>query len=275
MTVRGRSWRKAGVASGLAVLGIGMNAPASGGTIVEYPANPSATPVARAMAVDKSIIRRAVFSAVPPGSKPTAVSTTPLAGFPRPFAGPSYAILTTGNARLADDPNDSGDAGSTAGGPSIRGARDVTIMRIDLRIPKNANCLSFRFRFLSDEYPEFVGDDFNDAFIAELDASNWKAATKEDPRITAPRNFAFTSNRQPIRINRVGVTGMTAFRARGTTYDGATRILRASTRVNRSTRHLYLSIFDQGDRIYDTAVFIDKLIIGRRSRCANGVVVER
>ena len=275
MTVRVRSWRNAGVACGLTALGIGMNAPVASGIIVEYPANPSATPVARAMAVDKRIIRRAVFSAVPPGSKPAAVSTTPLAGFPRPFAGPSYAILTTGNARLADDANTSGDDGSTAGGPSIRGARDVTIMRIDLRIPRNANCLSFRFRFLSDEYPEFIGDDFNDAFIAELNGSNWKAATKEDPRITAPRNFAFTSNRQPIRINRVGATGMSAFQARGTTYDGATRILRASKRVNRATRHLYLSIFDQGDRIYDSAVFIDKLIIARRSRCANGVAVER
>ncbi len=275
MTVRGRSWRKAGMACGLVAAGVGMNAPAATGIIVEYPPDSSATAVARAMAVDKSVIRRAVFSAVPPGSKPAAVSTTPLAGFPRPGADSRYAILTTGNARLADDANTSGDAGSTAGGPSIRGARDVTMMRIDLRIPKNANCLSFRFRFLSEEYPEFVGDEFNDAFIAELDGTNWKAATKEDPRITAPLNFAVTSNRQPIRINRIGATGMTAYRARGTTYDGATRILRASTRVNRSTRHLYLSIFDQGDRIYDSAVFMDKLIIARRTRCANGVVVER
>ncbi len=275
MTSRGRNWRKAGVAGGLAAAAVGMSAPAATGIIVEYPADSSATAVARAMAVDKSVIRRAVFSAVPPGSKPAAVSTTPLAGFPRPFADSSYAILTTGNARLADDANKSGDAGSTAGGPSIRGARDVTIMRIDLRIPKNANCLSFRFRFLSEEYPEFVGDDFNDAFIAELNGSNWSAATKEDPRISAPANFAVTSNGQPIRINRIGVTGMTALRARGTTYDGATRILRASTRVNQATRHLYLSIFDQGDRIYDSAVFMDKLIIARRSRCTNGVVVER
>ena len=66
---------------------------------------------------------------------------------------------------------------------------------------------------------------------------------------------------------------MTAARAKGTTYDGATRILRASTRVTPSTRHLYLSIFDQGDRIYDSAVFIDKLIIARRTRCATGVIV--
>lgn len=217
--------------------------------IVECPANPSATAVARAMADDPRIVRRAVFSAVPPGSKPAAVSTTRLAGFPRPLGGSSYAILTNGNARLADDANDSGDAGSTAGGPSIRGASDVTIMRIDLRIPRNANCLSFRFRFLSEEYPQFVGDEFNDAFIAEIDASNWTAGTKEEPAINAPRNFAITAGNEPIRMNRIGFTAMTALGARGTTYDGATRVLRASSRVNRNTRHLYLSIFDQGDRV--------------------------
>lgn len=244
----------------------------SGAAIVEYPQDPSATAVARAMAADPSIVRRAVFSAVPPGSKPAAVSTTRLAGFPR--AGKSFAILTNGNARLADDPNTSSSSGSTAGGPSIRGARDVLIMRIDLRIPRNANCLSFRFRFLSEEFPEFVGDDFNDAFIAELDASNWSAATKDDPTITAPRNFAVTSGDRPIRINRVGTTAVRSASARGTTYDAATRILRASVRVTRATRHLYLSIFDQGDRIYDSAVFLDNLVIARRSRCVTGVVVQ-
>jgi len=53
------------------------------------------------------------------------------------------------------------------------------------------------------------------------------------------------------------------------------QVLRVSMRVNRATRHLYLSIFDQGDRIYDAAVFMDRLILARRSRCTNGVVVER
>lgn len=275
MTDRRRAWRRTGIAGGVAVAATALSNPAASGVIVEYPADPSATAVARAMADDPRIVRRAVFSAVPPGSKPAAVSTTRLAGFPRPRSGSSYAILTNGNARLADDPNDSPESGSTAGGPSIRGARDVTIMRIDLRIPKGANCLSFRFRFLSEEYPEFVGDEFNDAFIAELDGSNWRASDKEAPAISAPRNFAVTSNRRPIRINRIGTTAMRAAFAKGTTYDGATRILRASTRVKRTTRHLYLSIFDQGDRIYDSAVFIDKLVVGRRSRCVNGVVVER
>jgi hypothetical protein len=70
-------------------------APASAAEgIREYPRDPSATPLARAMAGDPSIVRRAVFSALPPGAKPAAVATTRLVGFPR--SGDSFAILSTG-----------------------------------------------------------------------------------------------------------------------------------------------------------------------------------
>ena len=149
-------------------------------------------------------MRRAVFSALPPSSRPAAVSSTRLAGFPT--NGSTFGILSTGNARLADDPNDSPSSGSESRGPSIRGARDVVIMRVDLRVPSGANCLSFDFRFLSEEYPEFVGDLFNDAFIAELGRSTWTAGTKDSPEITAPSNFARDVQGNPIRVNRVGDT---------------------------------------------------------------------
>lgn len=237
--------------------------------ITEYPSNPSATPLAKAMARDGRLVRRAVFSALPPSSKPAAVSTTRLAGFPT--RGKSFTILSTGNARRADDPNNAPDTGSESRGPSIRGARDVLIMRVDLRVPKGHNCLSFDFRFLSEEYPEFIGDDFNDAFIAELGTSDWSAGTKEDPAINAPRNFATDTAGNPIRVNKVGDTTMTAAAANGTTYDGATRKLRASTRIVSGNRRLYLSIFDQGDRIFDSAVFIDNLRTSKATACRTGV----
>ena len=144
-------------------------------------------------------------------------------------------------------------------------------MRVDLRVPSGANCLSFDFRFLSEEYPEFVGDLFNDAFVAELGRSTWTAGTKDDPEITAPDNFARDIQGNPIRVNRVGDTTMTAARAKGTTYDGATRRLRASTPIRPGNRRLYLSIFDQGDRIYDSAVFVDNLRTSRASKCRTGV----
>ncbi|MDQ3849193.1 MAG: choice-of-anchor L domain-containing protein [Actinomycetota bacterium] len=241
--------------------------------ITEYPLDPTGTPVARAMAQNPTIVRRAVFPALPPNSKPVALSTTPLAGFPR--HGSSYGILTTGNARYADDRNREPDRGAESGGPSVRGARDVVIMRIDLRVPRGANCLSFSFRFLSEEFPEFVHDIFNDAFIAEMDISNWDASSKSDPTITAPRNFARNAAGRPIRVNSVGTGRVSASAASGTTYDGATRILRARTRVKPGLHRLYLSIFDQGDRIYDSAVFIDRLVVERRSSCKTGTVVDK
>ena len=210
-----------------------------------------------------------MFSAVPPSGKADAVSTTALAGFPR--KGPSFAILTTGHADYAALPNTSPKTGAEAGGPAIRGARDVTIMRIDLRIPAGANCLSFRFRFLSEEFPEFVHSSFNDAFIAELDRSTWDASSKTNPTITAPHNFATDTKGNPIRVNAVGDASVMRFRAKGTTYDGATRLLRASTRITPGRHHLYLSIFDQGDRSYDSVVFLDQLVVGQRQACRTGV----
>jgi hypothetical protein len=192
-----------------------------------------------------------------------------------PRSGDSFAILSAGNAGLADDPNDTGDSGSQSPGPSIRGARDVVIMRIDLRIPEHANCLSFNFRFLSEEYPEFVGDIYNDAFVAELDSSDWSAGTKKEPAISAPRNFAVDRKGNLIRINKAGVDTMRRRNARGTTFDGATRVLRASTPITPGRHRLYLSVFDQGDRIDDSAVFLDNLRANRRTPCRSGLAVER
>lgn len=220
------------------------------------------------MARQHGLVRRAVFSALPPSSKPAAVSTTRLAGFPTNSG--SFAILSTGNARRADDPNNAPDTGSESRGPSIRGARDVVIMRVDLNVPRGANCLSFDFRFLSEEFPEFVNSDFNDAFIAELGHSTWDAGSKTDPTIKAPDNFAQDTKGNPIRINSVGDTTARASYAKGTTYDGASRKLRASTRVKPGLRRLYLSIFDQGDRVYDSAVFLDNLRTSKASKCSTG-----
>jgi len=250
------------------VAGLVVTAPASA-AIVEYPRDPSATPIAKAMARDPSLVRRAVFSALPPSSKPAGVSTSPLAGFPT--HGSSFGLLSTGNIRSADDSNAAGDTGAESRGPAIRGARDVVIMRIDLRVPKGANCLSFDFRFLSEEFPEFVKDIYNDAFIAELGTSNWDASGKDDPTISAPNSFTRDTKGNPIRVNAVGDTTVTAAQAKGTTFDGATRRLRASTRIKPGNRRLYLSIFDQGDRDYDSAVFLDNLRASRASSCQTGV----
>lgn len=233
-------------------------------------ASRGATKFARAITTKRNYIRRASFSALPPFSNPAAVSTTRLAGFP--LHGRAFGILASGDATDARRNNFNPDFSTSLGGPSVRGARDVTILRLDLRVPAKRNCLSIRFRFLTEEYPEYVNDIYNDAFIAELDRSSWTAADKQNPVITAPGNFAADTLGNPIRVNAVGDTSLTRARARGTTYDGATRRLRASTRVSPGAHILYLSIFDQGDREYDSAVFLDRLTLERRQTCRSGAV---
>ena len=228
--------------------------------------------LAQAITTRGSYIRRARFSALPPFSNPAAVSSKRLGGFP--LKGGTFAILATGNALDADNANSSGSLGTSLGGPSIRGSRDVTILRLDLRVPKKARCLSIRFRFLTEEYPEYVNSPYNDAFIAELDDSNWNTVSKEDPTVIAPGNFAHTADGKLITVNAAGDTAVAEEHAKGTTYDGATRRLRASTPVEPGRHILYLSLFDQGDREFDSAVFVDRLTLDRRSPCVSGAVKD-
>lgn len=195
---------------------------------------------------------------IPPAGCPHAVYSTPLAGFPT--QGTTFTVLTTGQASLAGAPNGSGADGVDIRGENVRGDTDydVSVLKIDIDVPEDANCLSLDFRFLSEEYPEFLNSQFNDAFIAELDRSTWSTSGSA---ISAPDNFAFDPDGNVISINAAGITSMTAEDAAGTTYDGATPLLVASTPVDPGRRVLYLSIFDQGDPIYDSAVFLDRIVV--------------
>ncbi|HEY2198299.1 MAG TPA: choice-of-anchor L domain-containing protein [Mycobacterium sp.] len=196
--------------------------------------------------------------------------TTPLAGFPT--AGSSYALLTTGDSGLAPTANTSNSSGADDGGGNVRGDTDydVTILKVNLNVPAGYNCLAgMDFRFLSEEYPEFVNTAYNDAFIAELDSSTW---TTSGSTITAPNNFAFDPSHNPITINAAGVTSMTAANAAGTTYDGATPLLSAATPITPGAHSLYLSIFDQGDHVYDSAVMVDDLRLANVANLATDCV---
>lgn len=170
--------------------------------------------------------------------------------------------MSTGDPTTILLPNNSGSSGTNLGGPSVRGNTDfdVTVVRIDLNVPSTANCLvGMDFRFYSEEYPEYVNSSYNDAFIAELDQSTWTTAGST---ISAPRNFAFDPAGKEISINATGVTSMTPANAVGTTFDGATPALTAATPISPGAHSLFLSIFDQGDRVYDSAVIVDNLRFG-------------
>jgi hypothetical protein len=235
-----------------------------------------ATLLARSMMANQHLLLSGRFVAIPPDHHPDAVSTEPLAGFPR--HGTQYAILTNGCATLADQHKGAGLPGCRDNGSKARGARDTTILRVTVRAPKGASCLSFRFRFLSQEYPMFVGSDYNDAFIAELDRSTWTTGPRGDrsnPHINAPDDFAKDSKGGVVSINSAGPVVMSKANAAGTAYGGATNVLRASTPIKPGIHSLFLSIFDQGDRQYDSAVFVDQLTINHRSPCKSELAATK
>ena len=153
--------------------------------------NASPASLANAIATDAGTVTGASYVTVPGCGKPNAVYNSVLAGFPT--ASSTFAILTSGDADLANTPNTSDSSGADIAGPNIRGNTDfdVTVLKIDLNVPTGRNCLTFDFRFLSDEFPEFVGTTFNDAFIAELGTSTWSTSGST---ISAPNNFASSTS---------------------------------------------------------------------------------
>ena len=212
------------------------------------------------------VVSAASFPEIPPSGNPAAVATTPLGGFP--LIGDSYGILSSGDTAVAQSDAQSNFSGVPNGGAATaaRGnAQDVVVLRIDLNVPAGANCLTVGFRFLSEEYPEFVGGTVNDGFVAELDGSDW---TGTGSGITAPRNFAFDDqgavvsvNTMPRNTDGTALPAVTA-EAAGTIYDGATPRLSAAQAITTPGAHtLYLSMFDQGDQNFDSAVFVDRLAL--------------
>lgn len=182
---------------------------------------------------------------------------SPLAGFPT--SGSSFAILTSGDALLADDENVGGSSGAGnggGGGGHGESFHDMVTLRLDVTVPAGANCLALDFRFLSEEFPEFVGSSVNDGFVAELDTSDFTADAGNNNAVVAPHNFAFDDTGSVISIN---TAGFSAEAADGTTYDGATPKLRALTPVTPGSHVVFLSVFDQGDSAYDSAALIDNL----------------
>ena len=212
------------------------------------------------------------------------VGNSTLSSFPT--NGSTFAIMTSGLAASADDPNANvpdfagggDDTSANLGGGNVRGNTDfdVSVLKVDLDVPATANCLSFDFQFYTEEFADFVGVQYNDAFIAELDTTTWDTSGSA---IAAPDNFAFAPGGAVVSVNAVGIGGFSLANAAGTTYDGATRLLSAAKQVTPGAHSLYLSIFDQGDQALDSAAFVDNLRVGfvpdPATQCVPGAQVKQ
>jgi hypothetical protein len=241
------------------LVGAGLLAAASSAGATVTPTRDANT-VASAIPAAGMSIGGASFLAIPPTGNPAGVSDSAIAPFPAD--GPTYAVLSTGDAVQSDQPDQTGvfpsedDGGATA--PEGRGdtARDTTVLTIPINVPAGANCLSFDFRFLSEEYPEFLNSSFNDAFIAELDSSTWVSSGSVINGLE--NDFALDATGAPLTVNSAQA-GLSAPNAAGTPYGGASAPLRAKTVVTPGAHTVILSILDLNDNAYDSAVFADAL----------------
>jgi hypothetical protein len=177
-----------------------------------------------------------------------------------PTSGDTFAILSTGLAASADTANISGSLSTILGGLDNSQGDDMTQLSLELNIPPNVNCLSFDFAFYSEEFPEFVGTQYNDTFTAEIGGTNLSIVTNTFgfPEVVAPLNFAFGAVGEIISVN----TAFGVFSPTLSTYDGVTPLLRATTPVTPGvTTEVVFTVQDLGDSIYDSAVFIDNFFM--------------
>jgi hypothetical protein len=207
-------------------------------------------------------------ASLPPDGNPVGTGDAASALVPFPLDDAGFIVMSTGDATQADAPDRPGTfPDADDGGPALseRGANstahDVTVLQIPFVTPAGAggSCLSFDLRFLSEEYPSRLTSAFNDAFVAEMDATTW---TSTGSTISAPGNFAALPDGQPLTIKATGFAAMSPAEAAGTPYGAATALLHAHITVSAGATHtLYLSLFDQGDNAVDSAVFIDDLTL--------------
>ena len=201
------------------------------------------------------IVTGGSLEVLPPEGSPTAVADTDLALFP--LDGPDYLVLSSGDATEADAPNDSDSrstdngAQNSAAGP---GVYDQVTLRVDVDVPAEANCLTLDYRFLTEEFDEYVNSEFNDAFLAQLDTSGF--TLQDDGTVIASDNFAVGPDGNPTTVKG---TGTSADNALGTTYDGGSPVLRATTPITPGAHSIYLTVYDAADAIYDSTVFVDNI----------------
>lgn len=186
-------------------------------------------------------------------------------------------LLTSGGANVAIGPNDEPDArvnqgaGGDADLTSLAGETtyDAVVLEFDF-VPQD-DTLTFRYVFASEEYPEWVGSEYNDVFgffVSGPGIFGPYSSPGGFPNGSA--NIALIpGTTTPVAINNVnngdentGPCENCAYYEENTNndvqYDGYTTVLTAQVVVTPcQTYHIRLAVADAGDRIYDSGVFLE------------------
>ncbi len=179
-------------------------------------------------------------------------------------------ILSSGNVNLAQGPNTSGNASAVAGGGNSdldlngltsQALRDVAVLEFDF-IP-TTDVVQFDFVFGSEEYCEWVDNQYNDVFGFFISG----------PGIAGSQNIALLPTGDVITINTVNNGTNSAYFVPNSSgcgagainneieYDGYTTVLTAIANIPDTScqvYHLRLGIADGSDSALDSGVFLKK-----------------
>ena len=171
----------------------------------------------------------------------TFETTNGFIGFPS-GADNDFLVLSSGVASGVTGANTSGSQGTDLGETGVAGDKGTISFTINVPVSTQNQKFKFDFVFLSEEFPEYVGSQFNDIFTATVNGSN-----------VAKDQFG-----NVISVNNAFFSGESAA---GTIFDGRTSKLTAAYNVpaGTATLDIVLTLEDVGDGIYDSAIFIDNV----------------
>jgi len=128
---------------------------------------PTAQDIIQALDLDPSVVAQVNILGAP-----EALKVFPSLGVLAPEKGPDFLLLSTGIPGTTAEPGTDLGAGGE-GGDSV----DVEIV---LNVPPGQGTVSFSHQFFSAEFPDFVGSNFNDTFLASVQDADGVDAIAED-----------------------------------------------------------------------------------------------
>ncbi len=167
-------------------------------------------------------------------------------------------VMTTGfvtGSKGPIGPNNRENAGGSNGaaGYSMLGGKTFDAAVLEFDFVPSADTVSFRYVFGSEEFKEFVDQEFNDKFAFYISGYG----------ITGTKNMALLPNGAEVSINNVNHLRNSQYfidnnGGSSVQYDGFTKVLTARSAVKCGKKyHLIIAIADVADRIYDSGVFLE------------------
>lgn len=215
----------------------------------QQPAAASGASLAQAMDIDPALVADSSTSGAL-----ASMGVFSSLGVIQPLRGSSFAVLSSGQAGTSQaEPGIDFSPGGTGG--------DTATLSLTLTVPPGAGRLSFSYRFLSAEFPEFINAGFDDNFTAVLEDANGDtvittANVDSAPFYPASASKAAGSGFDLFTEDPSGVNNV--FGATGSPDAGLTDFVLIDVPFE-SDGQIVLRFFisDAGDGILDSAVILD------------------